>query len=364
MAEDVRYFPFEFEEMWVRGLNAYYQYSPNVLYPGDEKEIFLRGAAAFIAQLLAGADTSLRMATLTHALRSYLDIQGADRHCMRIEAQAAEATVEITFAETMAAGVIPAGTALTAADGNMVWLLKEEVTRTGAAESVAAAVVCKEAGMAGNGLQAGMQLQFAAPEMGVISVYCIGSAAGGRDAEEDEAYRERIRNYGLTSVTTGPSAQYERVAKAVSTDILDAKALHASAGCVAVYLRMAEEADKDGLKAQVLSALTPVNIRPLTDSVEVLEVVGMPYTLNAVYVQPDGSDLTADMEAVVREYQAWQDETIGRAFNPDKLKSMMYQAGATRVTWGDGSSFNGGEVDYTEIGQNECCIGVVTVQTA
>ena len=60
-------------------------------------------------------------------------------------------------------------------------------------------------------------------------------------------------------------------------------------------------------------------------------------------------------------YRAWQDMTIGRPFNPDRLMATLYQAGAMRVTWGEGSNFNGGAVSYTEIAQNAHCRGEITV---
>ena len=40
----------------------------------------------------------------------------------------------------------------------------------------------------------------------------------------------------------------------------------------------------------------------------------------------------------------------------------VYQAGASRVTWGEESKFNGGAVQYTEIEDNQCCSG--TIETA
>ena len=40
----------------------------------------------------------------------------------------------------------------------------------------------------------------------------------------------------------------------------------------------------------------------------------------------------------------------------------LYQAGAIRVMWGEGSAFNGdGEVTYTEIQANERCRGTITL---
>ena len=55
-------------------------------------------------------------------------------------------------------------------------------------------------------------------------------ATGGQAQESDDAYRERIRTYGLASTTTGPQSQYESVAKNVSSEIIDARALNLGAG--------------------------------------------------------------------------------------------------------------------------------------
>ena len=60
-------------------------------------------------------------------------------------------------------------------------------------------------------------------------------------------------------------------------------------------------------------------------------------------------------------YQKWQDNTIGRAFNPDRLMAAIYQAGATRVIWGDGSAFNGGNVAYAEIDPDAHCKGTISL---
>ena len=65
--------------------------------------------------------------------------------------------------------------------------------------------------------------------------------------------------------------------------------------------------------------------------------------------------------AAVSEYQEWQDNKIGRAFNPDKLIAMLYQAGATRAVIGSGSSFNGGTAEYTEIAESARCSGTISL---
>ena len=110
-----------------------------------------------------------------------------------------------------------------------------------------------------------------------------------------------------------------------------------------------------------VAALNAQDVRPLTDTVEVYRATQMPYELKVQYAQEAGSNITTAIGEAVEEYQKWQDEEIGRAFNPDKLMAMLYQAGAIRVLWGDGSNFNGGAVEYTTIAENAHCKGKITL---
>ena len=41
--------------------------------------------------------------------------------------------------------------------------------------------------------------------------------------------------------------------------------------------------------------------------------------------------------------------------------ALLYQAGASRVVFGEGSAFNDGTVTYTEIPQNARCKGTITL---
>ena len=41
--------------------------------------------------------------------------------------------------------------------------------------------------------------------------------------------------------------------------------------------------------------------------------------------------------------------------------AMLYQAGATRVVWGDGRAFDGGDVTYTAVAADTRCKGNITL---
>lgn len=357
----LHYLSYDPDEIWLDMVTAYVEAGGDVLYPGDEKEILLRGVQAIVMQVFAGVDNALRMDTLRYAARDYLDLYGEKRNCVRIKAAAAECTVQIAFKATGQAKVLPVGTALTA-DGEKYYTLTEPVEQTGYAQTVTAPVVCAQEGSAGNGLLAGTQMQFAVPNPSVESVYAYTDAAGGRDKEDDEAYRERIRQYGLINITTGPEIQYRSAAMAVTSEILDAKAVNEGGGQVGVYLILKNSEGAAAILASVEAALSALNVRPLTDDVTVYEADAVTYTLNVQYQADTGADVSAAITAAAAAYQDWQDNTIGRHFNPDRLMASLYQAGATRVVWGTGSAFNGGAVEYTEIAEDERCKGTITLE--
>lgn len=357
----VHYLSYDTDEIWREMMLAYVDAGGDVLYPGDEKEILLRGVLAVITQVFAGVDNALRMDTLRYAVGDYLDIYGEKRNCGRLKAEAARSSVQIKLKATGQTATMPRGTALTA-DGEMFYTLEEPLEQTGYAQTVVANVLCSQKGGAGNGLTAGTQMQFVIPNAAVESVYAYTDAAGGRDQEDDETYRERIRRHGLANITTGPASQYNAAAMNVTSEILDAKAVNEGAGQVGVYLILKSDVGAAAIIQSVTDALNAQNVRPLTDSVQVQEAEAIAYTLNVQYQVDADVDAGAAIAAAVSNYQKWQDNSIGRHFNPDRLMASIYQAGATRVLWGAGSAFNGGAVEYTEIAANKRCKGTITLE--
>lgn len=358
---EIHYISYDPEEAYREMQLAYINAGGDVLYPGDEKEMLLRAVQGVCISALANVDNALRMATLRYATGEYLDLYGENRSCPRNEATPAASTVEIVFRSSRNPGTIPAGTPLTA-DGKVIFLLAENVSYTGLSQTLRAKITAEEAGSAGNTLLNGTQMQFLGNYAAVISVYCVADAAGGQEREEDEAYRERIRQHGLANATTGPRMQYETKAKEVSSLILDAKAVNGGGGNVGVYLILSTQTGADAILAQVREALNDREVRPLTDTVTVAQSTVKNYTLIVQYADENNMGIAGAVADAVAAYQSWQDNTIGRAFNPDRLMASVYQAGASRVVWGSGSAFDGGTVQYTEIPATAHCAGNITIE--
>lgn len=358
---ELHYVTYDPEEIWKDMMTAYLTSGGDILYPGDEKDMLLRSVLAVVTQVFAGVDNGLRMQTLRYAVGDYLDVLGENRNCERIQAQAAKATVTITTNATGEADTLAAGTAMTA-DGEVFYLLEDDVPLTGYAQTLTASIVADRTGSIGNGLLTGTQMQMQATNPAINSIIAATDATGGQEREADEAYRERIREYGLASVSTGPARQYEAAAKAVSSVIVDANAVNLAAGSVGIYLILSTDTGAEALIQSVEEALNAEDVRPLTDTVSVYKATDVPYTLNVKYLCDNSSAVTQAITDAVAAYQEWQDNTIGLAFNPDRLMAALYQAGATRVVWGEGSNFDGsGDVTYTEIEENERCKGTITL---
>lgn len=358
---EIHYLTYDPEEIFKEMQYAFIEAGGDVLYPGDEKEMLLRGVQSVLTQAFAGVDNALRMATLRYAQGNYLDIYGEKRNCERIRAAAARATAEITFRATGIAKTIEAGSTLTA-DGEHIYALDDDVAQSGHAQVIRVGITARDTGSAGNGLLAGTQMQFMVPQTAVQSVYCVEDAKGGQEKENDETYRARIRKFGLANTTTGPRMQYESVAMNVTSEVLDAHAANLGAGKVGVSLLLRSEKGADAIMKSVKDALNATSVRPMTDEVIIQKAKAIPYKLNVQYRAESGSDITAALGKVISDYQAWQDESIGRAFNPDRLMAELYQAGATRVIWGEGSQFNGASnMEYTEIEADAHCKGTITL---
>ena len=358
---ELHYIQCDPEKIWNDMILEYVNAGGDILYPGDEKEMLLRSVQADIIQVLMGVDNALRMMTLQEATGKYLDILGENRNCNRIEASAATATVSIQTNITGKNQVLSAGTAMTG-DGEVYYLLTEDVTLTGYQQDITAQIIADRTGSIGNGLSSGTELSLAIANESINKIIVTAGASGGNEEEEDEPYRKRIRDYGLVSVTTGPEQQYEAAAEDVSSYIVDAKALNIGPGKVGIYLILSAGTGKDLILQAVQKKLSNKDTRPLTDQVTVSEAEAVPYTLVVHYLCDNSGSTVKAITQALESYQAWQDNTIGRPFNPDRLMAAMYQAGATRVIWGAECRFDGSSnITYTEIQENKHCKGKITL---
>lgn len=355
---EVHYITYDPDAIWDAMIAEYQAQGGEALYPGDEKEMLLRGVQSALVVMLAGVDTALRMDTLRYAVGEYLDIYGEKRNCPRTDATYAKIRVHWTKAAGATEESVPSGTLVTP-DGVTYFALDEAIDLTSGTEGDATAT-CETAGTAGNCVtEAGSPLNFSADVDGTGDVVAMTGylTEEGADEEDDDTYRERIRTWGLTAVTTGTKNSYESAARNAHTGIKDALCKqvyayydtsahewveydpdqqtvtgYATRACVGIYLAYDEsEVSASAAIAAALSATNDAGRKPLTDMIFVHEGTKVPYTLK-VTVGHDG-DISEAVEEAVAEYRAWQDYAYTGEWNPERLTAALYQAGAKSVTY-------------------------------
>ena len=175
---------------------------------------------------------------------------------------------------------------------------------------------------------------------------------GGTDIESDDNLRERIRLVPESFSTAGCEDGYVYWAKTASADVGDVvtyspvndtsiseEARKAGAGKVYIYILKSDgsipSAD-DPLLSDVFKAVSAKDKRPLTDKVEVLPPSTVNYAVSFRYYvaaedEANANEIKNAVTLAVSKYIAWQSEKIGRDINPDKFRSLILNAGASRV---------------------------------
>lgn len=358
---ELHYLTYDPDAIWHEMIVAYVNAGGEPLYGGDEKEILLRTVLALFVQGFAAVDNALLMQTVRYAVGDYLDMVGERFGVQRIKASKARATAEVVNVRIPNAfDVIPAGTYMTA-DGTTFYETVSEVTYLG---DHTTEIVAVKAGAKGNALYADTIMFLSERVQHISSFKVLTDASGGADEETDKHYRARIyRSFG-SFVTTGTATQYESAALSASADVIDVRAYEgdlqfgAGMSTVVVYLLLDNMTvpDTERVMADVTAAVTSANRKPLTDIVEVLPVDKIPYWIEIKYLL--GTATSESITAAINQYKEWQNTKIGRAFNPDRLVSLLYSAGCERVIIDtEESHFNNGPCEYTEIERYEACSG-------
>lgn len=379
----MNYIELDFDALYDEALLLYRQNGGDVLFPGDEKEMLLRTVLGILQQERASLNAAIAQGTVRDAQGKYLDIMGENAGVARQSETNAVSTLSITVQRGTSGVTLEKGT-LFSYNGLLTFETTQTVGATAGAgqTEINVPIACTTGGTAGNGLEKGTPLQAVEPRAWLIASRLTETTRGGAQEEEDEAYRKRIIESTFRKNATGSRAQYKAVAMSVSSAILDASPVADEAftdgvgqeyglkpGQVMVSLMFAEataEADKSQIIDDAWTALSADESRPLTDTIIVKEAKKKTYLLKMKYNLRDdteGENLLLSVNNAVNEYMAWQSAAIGRAFDPYRLTSMLYNAGCSRVDIDMGASnFDGGEATYTPIDRATRITGSVELE--
>lgn len=309
----------------------------------DERRILLMAFLSVVIELYAALDEAGRQNLLAYARGDNLDAIGETRGVKRIAASHSQVTLCFTLSAVQTRNVIiPAGTRATP-DGDIFFSTDAALVIQAGATSGSTKATCMTAGAATNGYAAGSIATLVDPIAYVASVMNTDATTGGADAEEDEAYRTRIRQSRAVYSTAGSREAYEYYARSADARVQDVHVSSPGAGTIELtVLAAADGLNSDGsTKQSVLDAVKAAcnadNVRPLTDLVEVKSAQAVAYDISVKYFvnAEDESGAISAIEGAggaLEEYVKWQGEKLGRAINPDKLRTFLIGAGAQWAT--------------------------------
>lgn len=335
---DIKYIETDPKVILQNLIKNYEELTGEVLYPGDERRLFLYNQAQIIVALANSQNEALKSNLLRYAEDEKLNALGEFTDTLRLEANYAKCKCKITLKAVQNFDVvIPNGTRLTP-DGKLFFKTSEDlVIKTGETAGIVN-LTATQTGKDYNGFLPG-QIKNIVDPIGdyILEVANIETSLGGSDLENNERYRERIRLAPRGFSTAGPIGAYEYHAKSTHNSIGDVQIFSPSPGVVKVVILLKNgEIPSQSILDDVYNNLSAKNKRPLTDKVEVGPPSLFNYDINFTYYilkenLLDEAKIKQNINAAVEEYKLWQKSALGKSINPDYLRKLVLNAGANRI---------------------------------
>lgn len=343
---DVNFTEISPDELRTQAIEMAEKRTGELLYPGDERRIFVDVLIYVLSWFIGLANKMCRARLLPYASGYQLDALGDRVNCKRISPVPASVMLKFTL-ETLRPNdiTIPAGTTVTADNKVLFATDKSAIVPAGklSVENVPATATI--GGAVTNGIPAGAIQSFVDRVPYVTGVVNTTESSGGDDGEPyplaidpengddgtgDNNYRERIRLAPSAFSAAGSAASYEYWARSASGNVESvAVTSDIAAGRVDVYITEKGGAlPSDGTLAAVLAAVSADDVRPMNDLVEVHAPTISEYDIELKYYVSQGDEM-ASVAAIegdggaIDQFKMWQSEQIGRAVNPDQLRAYM-----------------------------------------
>lgn len=310
------------------------------LYPGDERRIFAQAVASLLVTCYNTMEDNARQSLLRYARNNVLDLIGETYGCTRLAEHKATTTLRFSTSNAAESDItVPAGTRASNEAG-LTFVTDADAIIPSGSTYVDTTATAETGGVAYNNLLTGTINVLIDSVPYISSVTNTAVTTNGTNKETDDDYRERIR-LALSAISTaGGKASYIYWAKSVSADISDVFLPEPpTPNTIQIYI-----AKKDGqipdaaLIQQVHDAVTVDDVKPMGDLVTVSAPSVSMYDIDIKYYVSSKNATEAikaieDSEYVltngdkikgaIEQYRLWQDSTIGRDINPDKLISLL-----------------------------------------
>lgn len=335
---DIRFSELDPRKVEADVITAYEKIAGVTLYPGDPVRIFLESLAYTLSLQnnvinQAGLQNLLGFATGGH-LDEVARLVGTER----LAASHASTTQEFSLANALPFDVVvPTGTQIATADGNILFVTTAEATIPAGELSVCVTATAQSSGASGNGLVPGQINVLVTPVAYVDRTQNVTTSIYGSDPEDDARLRARAQLAPESFTCAGPVGSYRYHALAAHQDVAEVSIWTPVPGTVDVRPVLANgEMPTVEILDLVRAKLSADDVRPLTDTVIVAAPEPVSYDINVTWAldvanEAMSATITERVSDAVERYRIWQRSKPGRDINPTKLVSLMEQAGARRV---------------------------------
>ncbi len=248
---------------------------------------------------------------LAFAVFPMIDYIGQLLGVARLPAQGAVTILQFTLQNPLSLPyTIPAGTQVGTADGQFIFATSSNLTIAAGATIGTVAATCTTPGSGANGYLAGQVNVLLSPNVLIAAVTNTETTGGGAAPETDDHLRARIQAAPNEFSVAGPVGAYRFFALGADPSILDVEVVSPMPGTVDVYVltgpitvQPASSPNSAGiansaLLAKVAGVLSADDVRPLTDTVNVLAVSEVDYQIAGTVTLFADADPIATMNAV------------------------------------------------------------------
>lgn len=321
-------------------------YTGYLVYPGDPMYAALRTLAYRETVQLAKVQSAALQTLVSFSTAPVLDYLAQNRNVTRLAATAAVCTIRFTLVNGHGALTIPAGLRVATVDGKYFFATNAETFVIPGANSIDIDCTADEVGEGGNGYQPGDVNVIADPQPYLTAAANLDETSLGSDEETDAALRERVILANSTYSNAGSEEAYEYFARSVSPAIIDVKATTPYPGTADIYvLTNSLQTTTQAVLDEVDAVLSPLNIRPMCDTKNVLSAIRIPYALNINLTLFEGETSQTEIDTVTAALTSYTNASA-RKIGIDVLESQVRKLAKTDAVYGvDVSGFTDLVVD-------------------
>lgn len=301
----------------------------------SRERIMLNTMAYLVSGLYQLFGNRAKMNLPKYSVEKWLEVLASFWGLTRRPAAPAVGVVEFTLSAVREEDIlIPKGTRVSPGE-KLFFATDEDLIIRSPQRSGQVGITCQQAGYVGNGFAPGRIQIIVDPVAYVDSVKNIETTQGGADVEDDLSLRTRIFYAPQGYSVAGPEDAYQFWVREFSQAIEGVGIASPKPGEVEICLTLTGgELPQPAYLERLMEYLD--DKRPLTDQLtlkapEVVEFdLDMTYYINRSDTNRE-LEIRAAVEAAVQQYLSWQESTIGRDLNPDKLVALVIAAGAKRL---------------------------------